>query len=48
MHKFTSSFNDMGTVSLEAGFTPDSRYVLTGSETNRRITFWNIETGKEM
>jgi WD40 repeat protein len=33
---------------LEAGFTPDSKYVMTGSETNRRVTFWNIETGKEI
>jgi WD40 repeat protein len=31
---------------LEAGFTPDSKYVLSGSD-NKKIIFWNIETGKE-
>ena len=48
LHKFSSSFNDLGIIPLEAGFTPDSKYVMTGSETNRRITFWNIETGREI
>ena len=30
-------------IALEAGFTPDSKYVVTGSD-NKKITFWNIET----
>ena len=32
---------------IEAGFTPDSKYVLTGSDTTKKITFFNIESGKE-
>lgn len=32
-HKFTGTFNELGTGSiLEAGFSPDSRYLVTGSE----------------
>jgi len=33
--------------SVESGFTPDSKYVVSGSE-GRKILFWNIETGKEI
>jgi WD40 repeat protein len=47
MHKFTSNINDTG-LTVEAGFTPDSRYVLTGSETSKRVTFFNIETGRDI
>lgn len=31
MHKFTGNFNESG-ILLEAGFSPDSKYVITGSE----------------
>ena len=32
-HKFTGNFNEPSTGSiLEAGFSPDSRYLITGSE----------------
>lgn len=31
MHKFTGNFNESGSL-LEAGFSPDSKYVITGSE----------------
>jgi hypothetical protein len=49
MHKFTPSspLNETG-MPIEAGFTPDSRYVVSGSETTKKVTFWNIETGKEI
>ena len=46
IRKFSSSFNETG-IPLEAGFTPDSKYVISGSD-NKKIIFWNIETGKEL
>ena len=49
-HKFTGSFNELGTGTiLEAGFSPDSRYLVTGSEAQKqKIVIWNIETGQEV
>ena len=49
-HKFQTNFNELGTGSiLEAGFSPDSRYLVTGSEASKqKIVVWNIETGQEV
>lgn len=46
-HKLSGNFNELGTGQiLEAGFSPDSRYVVSGSEsTKQKIMVWNIETG---
>ena len=34
---------------IEAGFSPDSKYVLCGSNNpNQNVFIWNIETGKEV
>jgi len=46
LYKFSSNFNESGTP-LEAGFTPDSKFLISGSD-NKRIIFWNIETGREI
>ena len=45
-HKFTGTFNELNTGQiLEAGFSPDSRYLITGSESaKQKIVVWNIET----
>jgi COMPASS component SWD2 len=42
----SANFNETG-IPIEVGFTPDSKYVISGSE-NRKILIWNIETGKEL
>jgi hypothetical protein len=34
-------------MSIEVGFSPDSKYVIAGSE-NKKVIFWNIDTKKEM
>ena len=49
-HKFTGNFNEPSTGSiLEAGFSPDSRYLITGSEAaKQKIMVWNIESGNEV
>lgn len=48
MHKFTGNFNESGSL-LEAGFSPDSKYVITGSEAaKQKIFIWNIQTGKQV
>jgi COMPASS component SWD2 len=49
-HKFTAQFNELSTGSiLEAGFSPDSKYMITGSENaKQKIMLWNIESGKEV
>lgn len=49
-HKFTAQFNELATGQiLEAGFSPDSKYLITGSENAKQKLFiWNIETGKEI
>lgn len=49
-HKFTAQFNELATGQiLEAGFSPDSRYLITGSENaKQKLYVWNIETGKEL
>jgi len=41
MKKLTTNI-DIGS-NIEAGFTPDSKYVISGSE-GRKILFWNLET----
>ena len=48
--KFTGTFNELGTGQiLEAGFSPDSRFLVSGSESSKqKIVVWNIETGKEV
>ena len=36
-------------VNLECGFSPDSKYVISGSSNSRQNVFiWNIATGKEV
>ena len=36
-------------VHLECGFSPDTRYVISGSANPRQNVFlWNIETGREV
>jgi len=49
-HKFNGTFNELGTGSiLEAGFSPDSRYLISGSEAaKQKMVVWNIETGSEV
>lgn len=33
---------------LQAGFSPDSKYLISGSEGPRKIIIWNIEKGEEI
>lgn len=33
---------------IEAGFSPDSKYLITGSEGKRKVICWNIETEQEV
>lgn len=50
-HKFRAQINiEMGNscMLLEAGFSPDSKYIITGSEGKKKIICWNIETGNEV
>jgi len=49
-HKFRAQINvEMGNGGMvfEAGFSPDSKYLITGSEGKKKIICWNIETGAE-
>ena len=47
-HKFAAPINELATGQiLEAGFSPDSRFLVSGSENSKQKVFiWNIETGK--
>lgn len=49
-HKFKALFNELATGSvLEAGFSPDCKYLVSGSENQKqKVYIWNIETGKEI
>lgn len=49
-HKFKAPFNELSTGTiLEAGFSPDSKYLITGSEAaKQKIMCWNIEANKEI
>jgi len=33
---------------LEAGFSPDGKYLITGSEGKRKVICWNLETEQEV
>jgi len=39
-------YNEVGSSGLviEANFSPDSKYLITGSEGKRKVICWNIET----
>ena len=39
-------YNEVGSsgMLLEAGFSPDSKYLITGSEGRRKVICWNLET----
>jgi WD40 repeat protein len=49
-HKFTALFNELATGQiLEAGFSPDSKYLITGSENaKQKLYIWNIEKESEL
>lgn len=49
-HKFKAPFNELQSGSLlEAGFSPDSKYIVSGSEnTKQKVFIWNIETEREI
>jgi len=44
--KFTSYSNE-SSLTIEASFTPDSKYIISGSE-DGAIVAWNLETGNEV
>jgi WD40 repeat protein len=46
LNKFSSQTCSIGP-GCEVGFTPDSRYILSGSKEGRLI-FWNVATGREI
>jgi COMPASS component SWD2 len=46
LHTLSGHLNSTESI-LEASFTPDARYVLSGSQ-NGRVHVWSAETGKEV
>jgi COMPASS component SWD2 len=46
MKKFTS-FSNENSLTIEVSFTPDSNYIVSGSE-NGLVHIWDIKTGDEI
>lgn len=49
VQRFEGNFSGDPTLSIECGFSPDSKYVVSGSANSRQNLFlWNLDTGKEV